>query len=69
MVAVIHVVVVILEEVVVLGVVSQDCTHCGYSNNFVDYCCDLHGKPFGSANRVSSWEDSLTTSGPLLVRA
>jgi hypothetical protein len=30
----------------------------------VEYCWDLHGKPFGPANQISSKEDSLATYGP-----
>jgi hypothetical protein len=40
------------------------CTHCGRSKHFVDFCWELHGKPFGFANQAFSLEDSPAISGP-----
>ncbi|XP_059654330.1 uncharacterized protein LOC132301059 [Cornus florida] len=33
---------------------SRKCTHCGLSNHTVNFCWDLHDKPSGYANQVSS---------------
>ncbi|KAG6653806.1 hypothetical protein CIPAW_05G101700 [Carya illinoinensis] len=40
----------------------RKCTHCGRTNHSVDYCWDLHGKPFGSANQATFQDDPQSTS-------
>ncbi|KAG6631310.1 hypothetical protein CIPAW_13G082800 [Carya illinoinensis] len=35
----------------------RKCTHCGRTNHSVDYCWDLHGRPYGSANQATFQDD------------